>query len=139
MEEKIFMDKNIRPAESEVKIVLKTSYKFWPELIKYIEDNFGPVNKEWKFYGKGGWNCKVLYKKRNLFFFVPYKGFFRIGFIFGEKAVSAVKKSDHLTQSIKTDLSNAKKYAEGRGIRIDVKNRKTLEVVKELVKIKIEH
>jgi hypothetical protein len=38
---------------------------------------------------------------------------------------------------MKNELKNARKYAEGRAIRIEVKSRKDLEHVKKLIDIKI--
>ena len=78
---------------------------------------------------------KVLRKKRNLFFCIPMKGGFRIAFVFGEKAVSAVQSSD-LPEAIKLELKNARKYAEGRGLRIDVKSARDVENIRKLVEIK---
>lgn len=81
---------------------------------------------------------KVLRKKRNLFFCIPLKGCFQIAFIFGEKAVSAVESSD-LPEAIKVELKNARKYAVGRGIRIEVKSSKDVENIQKLVEIKVKN
>jgi len=35
------------------------------------------------------------------------------------------------------EVTNAKKYAEGRGLRIDVKTRRDVESVKKLIAIKV--
>ena len=93
--------------------------------------------EDWKFYGvKSGWILKTLRKKRNLFFFVPLEGSFQISFVFGDKAVAAAQKSE-LPQELITELKNARKYAEGRGLRIDVKNSADVEHIKTLVEIKV--
>ncbi len=79
---------------------------------------------------------KTLLKKRNLFFFTPLDGCFRIGFVFGDKAVAVVEQSD-LPNEIKNELTNARKYAEGKGIMIVVKNQQDVEKVKKLIDIKV--
>jgi signal transduction histidine kinase len=56
--------------------------------------------------------------------------------VFGDKAVSVVEQSD-LPEDIKTELRNARKYVEGREIRIEVKFRKDVEVVKKVFDIKV--
>jgi len=137
-EEKIFVDQNHEPTEQDIKGSLKMSYKLWVELLKFIENNYGPVTKEWKFYGKGGWNCKVLLKKRNLFFFIPYNCFFRAGMVFGDKAINVIKKSD-LPKNLIDELINSTKYAEGRETRLDIKDKNHLEILKKLVMVKIEN
>jgi len=64
--------------------------------------------QEWKFYGqKSGWILKTLRKKRNLFFFIPLEDSFQVSFVYGEKAVVVVEKSD-LPQELITELKNAK-------------------------------
>jgi len=61
-----------------------------------------------------------------------------IGVVFGDKAFSAAMNS-FLPKRIKTELQAAKKYAEGRGIRVTVKSEEDLEVAKLLTEIKAEH
>lgn len=58
-----------------------------------------------------------------------------MAFVFGPKATGKVMASN-VSESIKTELKNAKVYAEGRGIRIDVKNSKILKDIKTLIQIK---
>lgn len=81
---------------------------------------------------------KVLREKRNLFFCIPLKGSFQITFVFGEKAVSAVQSSD-LPQAIKEELKNTRKYAEGRGLRIDVKSARDVKNIQKLIQIKVKN
>ena len=78
---------------------------------------------------------KTLYKKRNLFFFTAFEGYFRIAFVFGDRAVAEIVSSD-LPKAVIEEITNAKKYAEGRGIRIDVKTRRDVESVKKLIAFK---
>lgn len=137
MSEPIFLDKSKSPDEKDLKQVLGPAAILWVNLKDYIKNEFGDTMEEWKFYMKKvGWQLKTLLKKRNLFFFTPYKDFFRMTFVFGDKAVTAVEQSD-LPESIKETLRNAKKYMEGRGISIDVKNQADAENVKKLIDIKV--
>ena len=136
MEEKIFTDKLNPPKEKELKKLLGKDYKLWSELVKFVEANFGEAITEWKYYGKkSGWVQKLFLEKRNLLFFVPYEKFFRIGMVFGEQAVAEIVKSD-LPDEIIAEIKTTKKYAEGRGLRIDVMDKRSLETVKKLILIK---
>jgi len=133
----IFDDKSIKPEDDSLYEILGTTGKYWKELKKHLEEKYGPITEEWKFYSqKSGWTLKVLRKKRNLFFFTPIKDYFKISFVFGDKAVAVVEKSD-LPVTIINTLVNARKYMEGRGIQIDIKLPEDLENVKNLVEIKI--
>ena len=133
----IFIDKSHKPTEKDLSEKLAFTYKYWEEIKKSLSDEYGDLVEEWKYYGlKYGWTLKLFYKKRNLFFFSAYENYFLIGFIFGEKAVSAIKKSD-LPKSIIEELMRAKKYVEGRGLRIEVKKRSDIKNIIKLVGFKI--
>jgi len=133
----IFEDKAIMPDDKMLAGVLGKSNRLWQEIKKNLKAEYGELIKEWKFYGqKSGWILKTLRKKRNLFFFIPLEGSFHVSFVFGEKAVAAVEKSG-LPNGLITELKNARKYAEGRGLRIDVKNSADVEHIKKLVEIKV--
>ena len=59
-----------------------------------------------------------------------------IAFIFGDKAVAAVQKSN-LPKKLIRELTNAKRYAEGRGLRIEVKKKSDVKNIIALVAIKV--
>lgn len=133
----VFDNKSIKPAADALETALGKSAKFWKEIKRHLQERYGELTEEWKFYNqKSGWILKVLRKKRNLFFFTPLKNHFRIAFVFGDKAVAAIEQSDLPNEIIHT-LKNARKYAEGRGILIDVKSPGDVENVKKLVDIKV--
>lgn len=136
MEEKISWDKNHEPQESDIKNALKNTYPYLEDIRDYHKKNIGETREEWKYYGKKyGWELKTFLKKRNLFFIGIYDGYFRITFVFGEKAVEAVQNSD-ISDSLKNELTNARKYAEGRGLSLIVKNDSHLEEIKKLIRVK---
>jgi hypothetical protein len=56
--------------------------------------------------------------------------------VFGQKAIDTILNST-IADDIKIELRNTKVYAEGRGIRIDVKNKSPLKDIQELIKIKL--
>jgi len=116
---------------------LGQSYKYWEEIKNTLENQYGPLIEEWKYYSAtSGWTLKLLLKKRNLFFFTPYEKYFRLAFIFGDKAVSAVEKSD-LPLKMVQELKSAKRYVEGRGLRLEIKKKTDVKNIITLVAIKI--
>ena len=133
----VFEDKTTMPDDKMLAKALGKSNRLWQEIKKHLKAEYGELVEEWQFYGqKSGWILKTLRKKRNLFFFIPLKDSFQVSFVFGDKAVAAVQKSD-LQKKLVTELKNARKYAEGRGLRIDVKNSADVEHIKKLVEIKV--
>ena len=137
MPDPIFLDKSKQPTETELIQTLSTSFNLWQDVKNFIKSEIGDTSEEWKFYMKAvGWQLKSLFKKRNLFFFTPYKDCFRMTFVFGEKAVAEVEKSD-IPQAIIDELLSAKKYMEGRGFSIWFKDAIDVDVVKKLLVIKV--
>ena len=133
----IFDDKSILPDDNKLDEVLKETRPFWIALENHLKQTHGSISPEWKFYGqKYGWQLKMLKKKRNLCFLIPMEGYFRVVFVFGDKAVVEVENSD-LPEYIIDTLKNARKYMEGRGIQIEVRSLADLEHVKKLVEIKV--
>ena len=55
----------------------------------------------------------------------PVKGFFYVGFALGQKAVDAAHESD-LPQSVLDLIDGSQKYAEGRAVRIEVRDKEDL-------------
>ena len=116
---------------------LGQSYKYWEEIKNSLVDQYGTLTEEWKYYSaSSGWTLKLLLKKRNLFFFAPCEKYFRIAFIFGDKAVSAVEESD-LPARMVQELKSAKRYVEGRGLRLEIKKKADIKHVITLAGIKI--
>jgi len=132
-----FKEKNEPPNEKRIQEILRSNYIYLEAIRSYITDTIGETKEEWKYYGaKYGWNLKKFYKKRNLFFIGMYDGYFQISFVFGERAVNAVVDSD-ISDKLKKELTEARKYAEGRGLSIQVQDDTHLEDIKKLLQIKI--
>jgi hypothetical protein len=79
-----------------------------------------------------------LLKKRNLYFIGIYPGYFRIAFVFGEKAFHAIIDSD-LSAELKSQLEGTRKYAEGRGLYIKVDGPGYIGDIRELIRYKVEN
>jgi hypothetical protein len=137
MQEHIFIDKSVKPDNQKLSKALGASYKYWEEIKKSLTNEYGELIEEWKYYGqKMGWTLKLLLKKRNLFFFTAYDKYFRLAFVFGDKAVAEIEMSD-LPKNLIEELRNARKYVEGRGLRIEVRKKSDIENIKKLVAIKV--
>lgn len=133
----ILIDKSQTPDEEILSGVLGASFKSWTEIKTSITEQHGATKEEWKYYGaKSGWVLKLLLKKRNLFFLIPDRKHFTIGFVFGDRAVDAIGQST-LPAAMISEVTEARRYAEGRGLRIDVRNRTTVNQILTLVDIKV--
>ena len=79
---------------------------------------------------------RLKHNKRTIVYMTPCRRFFLAGFALGEKAVKAAREST-VPAPILAAIEAAPKYAEGRGVRIEVRNKKTLEGVVRLALIKM--
>jgi len=137
MDNSIFIEKEIIPTESALKETLKERYKLWQLIRTFTVEKYPGAIQEWNFPGKKyGWSFRIKDKKRAIIYLLPREGYFKVAFVFGPKAMARVLQSS-VSQDIKIELENAIPYAEGRGIRVEVKNADILNDIKQLIEIKI--
>lgn len=135
----IFADKAVQPSNKDLADKVGNTLPLWDQLVEYVMEKYPAGLKQWNFPGKKyGWSFRIKDKKRAIIYLLPRENYFKVAFVFGEKASDAVWESD-VSDSIKTDLANAIKYMEGRGIQIEVKNDAVLTDIKRLVEIKLSH
>lgn len=137
MNTSIFTDKSIKPNIVSLGKALGDTFELWTQLEDYVISKYPEAVKEWSFPGpKYGWSYKLKDKKRALVYFLPRGGFFLAAFVFGEKAYEEILDSG-VSKKIMDDLKAARPYAEGRGIRIDVKKPADLKDIFKLVDVKL--
>ena len=133
----IFTDKKITPTEAQLKTALGETHDYWQTLANITLSLHPKAITQWHYSGeKFGWSFRISDTKRVLIYLLPRDQFFKVAFVFGQKATDAVLKSD-IADSIKNELLAAKPYAEGRGIRIPVTNESQINDIKQLITIKI--
>ena len=133
----IFVDKNLKPTTKDLEKGLGDTFHIWKSFEDFTKKNYPDATCEWNFSGeKFGWSYRIKDKKRVLIYLLPRDRFFKTAFVFGQKATSQIMESD-ISESIKTELKIAKANAEGRGIRIEIKDQSNFEDIQKLIKIKI--
>jgi hypothetical protein len=138
MEEiKIFMDKALQPTDQNLAEKLGSTYQLWILIRDFVKEKYPTALEEWNYPGaKYGWSFRMKDKKRAIIYLLPYTSFFKVAFVFGQKATDQVIAAN-IAQEIKTELENARVYAEGRGIRIDVTNESKMADIRKLIEIKL--
>ena len=66
----------------------------------------------------------------------PCQGYFLVSFALGEKAVRAAHASD-FTPAVLQVIDRARKYAEGRGVRLKVRVAEDIQPILRLAEIKM--
>jgi hypothetical protein len=133
-----FIGKLKKPTEAELGAELGAGKTLWDKLVSDLTAEHG-LAQEWNSYSKkAGWSLRLKRKDRNIVYLSPLRGFFRASFALGDKAVNAALAGGLPKPVIKL-IKEAKRYAEGTAVRIDVNGVADVEVVKKLAAIKLEH
>ena len=139
MAESVFDDKSNEPTSQELDQVLGVTAALLRDVERSLLNQFGEVTREWKFYGKkAGWTLALAHKGRRFFHLIPRKGLFTVVLTLGTRAVVACEASD-LPEEVRSAIKDAREYAEGRSIRLDVAAAEDLVAVKQLIAIKLAH
>ena len=137
MDKNIFTDKKSMPNDNILVAALGATYPLWILIREYAHLKYPKAIDEWNFPGeKYGWSFRVKDRKRAILYFLPREKFFKVSFVFGQKATDKIMESS-ISDGIKKDLEAARVYAEGRGIWIEVKSESVINDIKALIDIKI--
>jgi hypothetical protein len=132
-----FDDKSKRPDDDDLARMLGNTFILWNELKRLIALRYDPVTIEWGFTSKStGWGMRLKKEKRAILYMTPCEGYFLASFALGEKAVKAAH-DNHLPVSILGTIDSAKKYAEGRGVRLEVRTAEDVYNIEKLAMIKM--
>jgi hypothetical protein len=133
-----FLGRPQPPSPSEVAAALGPTAALWDEIVNRITQDEAITAQEWKgvCVNKYGWSLRLLHKKRNVVYLSPCAGCFRVAFVFGEKAMLAVREASFPAAVAKL-ISSAPKYPEGTGLRLLVKHRSDLPPIFKLAHIKL--
>lgn len=133
----IFDDKSNPPDDKTLETTLGRSFNLWTRLLESLEEDFKPFKATWQFSGsKWGWNLKTQQKKRAIVYLTPLAKHFVAGFALGEKAVAAALEAG-LSKETEKLLDEAPRYAEGRGVRMIVRNKQQLAAVMTIAQAKM--
>ena len=124
------------PTDAELRAVLGSADVLWSEIVNAVEALASPLDAEWKpSKTEFGRICLLQHKKRTLLYLTPEKEKVTVAIVLGERAYGLAMTSS-LPAAIKKMFSEAKPYAEGRGIRFSVSSLSEVSTVKKLVEIK---
>lgn len=133
----VFVHKEITPTNEDLTKALGFTFKAWEQLVVFTKELYPSAREEWNFASaKYGWSYRLSDKKRVLVYLLPRDKFFKVAFVFGQKATDAIMHSD-IAEHIKTEIRDAKVYAEGRGVRLEVRDSSVPDDIKKLIAIKI--
>lgn len=137
MEKSIFSDKTSAPDNASLKKELGKLFNAWEELKAYVLERSPSAVEEWN-YSSLGWNYRIKDKKRVLIYLMPGHNEFRFSIVLGQKAIAELLAAD-IAPAIKDIISSSKTYAEGTGVRIEIKDKSLLPDLKKLADAKLKY
>jgi hypothetical protein len=124
------------PTDAELKAVLGSAGELWSGIIHAVEEMFVPLDQQWKpSKAAFGRICLLQHKKRTLLYITPDKEKVWIAIVLGERAYG-LAMAGSLPVAIKKMFSEARPYAEGRGIRFPASSLSDIPLIAKLVEIK---
>jgi hypothetical protein len=133
-----FHTKSRPPTPAALRSALGSAYSHWTKLFALVAERIGPIAEVWKFTSvTTGWGLRVVHEGRVILYMTPRPNEFLVSFALGEKAVAAARAAK-LPSTIIDAIEAAPRYAEGRGVRITVRNGRQLAALARLAQIKCE-
>jgi hypothetical protein len=137
MEVNVLTDRLVKPDDELVFSIIGEKSILWRMIFSYLHLNYPDIAGEWKFYNDGKcWLFRAIKKKKTIFWISVLNNTFRVTFWLGDKAIPLIEQSD-LTEKIKNDFNNAKRYKIGRGIWIIMTENSDVDNVIKLMGIKL--
>lgn len=107
METIALRDPLVPPTDKILEDILGESYPVFSEMIVIITAPSVGLVHEWRYYNDGkAWLCKVVFKKKTVFWLSAWDQYFRISFYFTEKNAAGIEDlsiSKELKDSIRND------------------------------------
>lgn len=136
MESQLLREQDVYPSESVIKQALGSSYAVFAEFEKTITSNTFALVPEWNYYKDGkAWLCKVLYKKKTVFWLSVWPGFFKVSFYFTEKNRDVIP-SLFVDKDIKEAFMQAKPIGRLIPLTINVNRKEQISDLLKLVECK---
>ena len=132
-------DPDAPPGKRELEALLGRTAAHWTRLHAALSDEFGPLAEKWSFSAKTRrWSLQLKRQKskRTILHLIVCEGHFLAGFALGERACRAAGESA-LPAKLLEVIEQAPRYAEGRGVWLEVRDRKDAEDVLRLAAIKL--
>ena len=88
------MDKTVKPTDKDLADKLGVTYNLWKRLHDLVLRKYPKGIADWNFPGKKyGWSFRIKDNRRALIYFLPRDQFFKIAFVFGDKANNDIMKT----------------------------------------------
>jgi hypothetical protein len=126
------------PTPEELGAMLGPGARLWAELVAAVRRHAGEMTAErWVFGAKHGWSMRLVLGERILVYLTPQAHQLMVGVVLGEKAIATAEAAGLASERTLEVVAGAPRYAEGRGIRLQVVTDEDLATAIELARVKL--
>lgn len=134
-----FAGKTDAPDAQELTRALGPAKALWDKLVDELQRKHEVNVQEWGSHSpKAGWSLRLKRKDRIILYLIPLHDSFRVALVLGDRAMKIARQAK-LPKSVLKTIAEARRYAEGTGIRIAVRGPEDLAAIEKLAVIKIEN
>jgi hypothetical protein len=113
--------------------------KTYPVYEAVIDSVTGPVcglEPQWRWYNDGkSWLCKMVFKKKTVFWMSVWDGYFKAGFYFVERHCQGIRELD-IDPGIKEALSEAKPFGTLYPVTLEMRRKEQIGDLLALIQYK---
>jgi hypothetical protein len=134
----VFHDREQVPTDDAVRRILGGAHAAWDQLLGLVTERIGAVSEVWRCTNaRTGWGLRLLREDRVILYMTPQPRQFIVSFALGERAVEAARVTT-LSAPVLQAIDAAPRFAEGRGVRITVRDGRDIQTITRLAQIKCE-
>ncbi len=132
-----FLDRASPPSDRELLRVLGRGALLWGRLLEELGAAHAPLKHSWSYSGTShGWLLKLQHRGKTLCYLIPCSGFLVASFALRERAHAAAL-AHKWPAGVARALENAPSFAEGRGVKLELRAKGDLAAALKLVALKL--
>lgn len=137
MTQNLSVDGTKEPGPADLAVMNGESQTSWDKLMKYLRAEYAPLSEKWHYSGQNfGWALRLMQRQRTILYLVPQQGHFLVAFILGEDVIRVARQSGLQTRDVEL-IRQSPKFADGKGVRLEIHEGKDLGSVKRLAAAKM--
>jgi hypothetical protein len=134
----VFADRAAAPGPDDVARVLGPALAWWDAVRDAARSRCAACGEEWGYTGRTtGWGLRVKDGRRVVVYLTPREGAFLVSVVLGERAAAGAGRPG-LPPRVPELVSGARRHAEGRGVRTEVRSADDVPVAVALVELKLQ-
>jgi hypothetical protein len=136
MDKPLLNDPAVPPSPEVLQNVLGPSYPVYEKTMAVITGEPYGLVPEWRYYNDGkAWLCKVVFKKKTIFWLSVWDGYFKAGFYFVERHCGGIHELD-IDQSVKDALIASKPFGALFPVALSISRPEQIEDLLTLIRYK---